>query len=114
MQYQTALVNILSRACHRSRVGGWRNGGTDEESDGAIALCGQLVPHLVPACLSVCSPASLHGRILAAFHKTSSALPVAPATLHHDHAAMPAMPVILLRRNRPLISQVPRSHYDSR
>lgn len=56
----------------RKAMGRWRRGG-------------QPVPHLVLLCLR--EPV-LHGRILAAFHKTSSALPVVPATLHHGHAAM--------------------------
>lgn len=41
--------------------------------------------------LSACPLLCLHGRILAAFHKTSSAFPVAPATLHHGHAAQPML-----------------------
>lgn len=43
-----------------------------------------------PTSLRACPSACLHGRILAAFHKTSSALPVAPwqpSALHHGHAA---------------------------
>lgn len=72
-------AQLHSLTAHRPGVGGWRNGEAMGSAMGRWAPLGQRVPQSCQACLAhpACC-AMLHGRILAAFHKTSSALLVAP------------------------------------